>query len=178
MVEAGPAGTHQMGTHMSPCPHCGCDLEPRKKGKPRSVQHHRRYFAVVRAAHSHWPESHRFQPASEEHLRKWLQAKSGHHEITTLDTADMTREQAVVALAGVIAKAAPYHFVSASGAKLHVIQSRSIDFDTLPHLAACALFDAVADVIEAETGLKVSQIMPPISEKRPTTVEQFSEVPL
>lgn len=54
------------------------------------------------------------------------------------------------------------HFTSVVGARFHVIESKSIDFDTLPHLAACALFDAVADTIRAETGLDPDRIMPPI----------------
>lgn len=72
----------------------------------------------------------------------------------------------------------PIHFTSAADTLFYVIQSKSIDFDTLPHLAACALFDDVADLIEAETGLKVSQIMPPIRERKSGKVETFAEVPL
>jgi len=33
-------------------------------------------------------------------------------------------------------------------------------------------------VIEAETGLKVSQIMPPLSERKAKKAETFAEVPL
>lgn len=164
---------------MTSCHHCGCDIEqPPKKGKPRSVPQHRRYFAMIRAAHSHWPAAHRFQPITEERLRKWLQAKAGYHVVRTIDTSDMDKGRAVLAIAAEISSADPVHFVSATGSRFHIIESKSIDFDTLPHLAACALFDAVADTIEAETGLKVSQIMPPIRERRSAKVEQFSEVPL
>lgn len=161
---------------MSHCPHCGVDLTPPKKGKPRSVPQHRRYFAMIRAAFEHWPEHHRFRPITEERLRKWLQAKAGYAVVKTIDTAGMTNDWAVHTLAAAIANADPIHFVSATEAKLHIIQSKSINFDTLPHLAACALFDAVAEVIEAETDLKVSQIMPPISERRGKI--EHAEVPL
>lgn len=133
---------------------------------------------MIRSAFSHWPEGHRFQPVTEERLRKWLQAKAGYSVVNTIDTEGMTGAQTVAALAAAIMTADPIHFVSATGSRLHVIQSKSIDFDSLPHLAACALFDAVADVIEIETGLKVADIMPPISEKRAGKVEQFAEVPL
>lgn len=162
------------------CRHCGCENEPEppKKGKPRSVPQHRRYFAMVNAAHSHWPSAHRFKPATAEHLRHWLQAKSGYADINTIDTAGMTQAQSVAALAAAIIKAHPFHFVWATEAKFHVAQSKSISFDELPHLAACALFDAVADVIEQEMHVKVDQIMPPIRERKPGKVEQFAEVPL
>lgn len=161
------------------CPHCGVELEakPKPKGKPRSVPQHRRYFALIKAAHSHWPETHRFKPMSEEHLRKWLQAKAGYANVRTVDTAGMDTQSAIVAVAAQLAAADPMHFTSVKGARFHVIESKSINFDTLPHLAACALFDAVADTIRAETGLDPDKIMPPVrqaSGKR----EMMAEVPL
>jgi hypothetical protein len=165
-------------TRTDHCPHCGVDLSPPKRGKPRSVPQHKRFFAMIRAAFSHWPESHRFQPMTEDRLRKWLQAKAGYACVQTIDTADMSKHQAVAALAAAIMTADPVHFVSATEAKLHIIQSKSIDFDTLPHLSACALFDAVADTIESETGLKVADIMPPIRERKPAKAETFAQVPL
>jgi hypothetical protein len=138
----------------------------------------RRYFALIRAAHSHWPESHRFRPMSEEHLRKWLQAKSGYANIRTVDTAGMDTQSAIVAVAAQLASADPMHFTSVVGARFHVIESKSIDFDTLPHLAACSLFDAVADTIRAETGLDPDAIMPPIRKPTTTKRELLAEVPI
>lgn len=160
------------------CPHCGADLDGKRKGKPRSVPQHRRYFALIRAAHSHWPETHRFQPTSDEHMRKWLQAKAGYHIIRTVDTAGMDATAAIVAVAAELAAADPIHFTSVRGAKFHIIESKSIDFDSLPHLAACALFDAVADTIRAETGLDAEAIMPPV--RKPTSVkrELLADVPI
>ena len=163
---------------MTTCPHCGCEIEaPRKKGKPRSVPQHRRYFAMIRAAFSHWPHEHRFKPFTEDRLRKWLQAKAGHAVIKTVDTAGMTGEEIVAAIAAELAVADPIHFTSAGKGKFYIIESMSSDFDSLPHLAACALFDAVADTIEAETNLKVDAIMPPIR-ARSEREERFAEVPL
>jgi hypothetical protein len=163
---------------MSSCPHCGCDIAAKPKGKPRSVPQHRRYFALIRAAHSHWPSSHRFQPTSEEHMRKWLQAKAGYHNIRTVDTAGMKTENAIKAIAALMKSSDPIHFTSVVGAKFHIVESKSIDFDTLPHLAACALFDAVAETIEAETGLKADHIMPPLRTGNAVKREMLAEVPL
>lgn len=155
---------------MTSCPHCGCDIETApKRGKPRSVPQHRRYFAMIREAYHHWPDGHQFRPLSEEHLRKWLQAKAGHRVVDTIETDGMTPAQSVAVIAAAMKRAGPFAFVSATETKLHVVTSESIDFDTLPHLAACALFDDVAEVIEAETGLKVDQIMPPVTARRTTT---------
>ena len=163
---------------MSHCPHCGGDLDGKPRGKPRSVPQHRRYYALVKAAHSHWPETHRFQPTSAEHMRKWLQAKSGYHVIQTVDTAGMDAAQAIVAVAAELAAADPIHFTSVVGSKFHIVSSKSIDFDTLPHLSACALFDAVADTIKSETGLDADAIMPPLRKPTSAKRELLAEVPI
>lgn len=160
------------------CPHCGGVLDAKPKGKPRSVPQHRRYFALIRAAHSHWPASHRFQPMSDDHMRRWLQAKAGYVNVRTVDTTGMDVESAVAAIAAELASAHPMHFTSKVGAKFHIVESKSIDFDTLPHLAACALFDAVAETIEAETGLKADDIMPPLRKQSTTKREMLAEVPI
>lgn len=162
------------------CTHCGVELEakPKSNSKPRSVPQHRRYFALIKAAHSHWPETHRFKPMSEEHLRKWVQAKAGYATVRTVDTAGMDTQSAIVAVAAMLAAADPMHFTSVTGARFHVIESKSINFDTLPHLAACALFDAVAETIEAETGLRAEQIMPPIRKQTAAKRELLAEVPI
>lgn len=163
---------------MSSCPHCGGDLDGKPKGKPRSVPQHRRYYALVKAAHSHWPESHRFQPTSAEHLRKYLQAKAGYHVIQTIDTAGMDATQAIVAVAAALKAADQPSFQSVVGSKFHIVSSKSIDFDTLPHLAACALFDAVADTIKSETGLDADAIMPPLRKPTSAKRELLAEVPI
>lgn len=163
---------------MTSCPHCGVEIEAKPKSKPRSVPQHRRYFALIKAAHSHWPETHRFKPMSEEHLRKWLQAKAGYATVRTVDTANMDTQSAIVAVAAMLAAADPMHFTSVTGARFHVIESKSINFDTLPHLAACALFDAVADTIRAETGLDPDKIMPPVRQAASGKREMMAEVPI
>ena len=144
---------------MKTCPHCGCDTAVPKLGKPRSVPQHRRYFALIRAALMHWPEGHRFQPAGEDHLRKWLQAKAGYRDVQTIETEGMTPAQAVAAVAAVLSRADVHHFVQAVGSKLYVITSKSIAFGELNHLAACVLFDAVAEVIEIETGIRCDDMI-------------------
>lgn len=48
------------------------------KEKPRSSPHHRKFFGVIAAAFTQWPESHEFQPEDEDHLRQWLEVAAGH----------------------------------------------------------------------------------------------------
>ena len=133
---------------------------------------------MIRAAYSHWPEGHRFTPMSDDHLRKWLQAKAGHHIVTTIDTNGMEKNDAIVAIAAGLVAAKDHTFPFTADGKFYIFQSESIDFNTLGFLDACALFAAVADTIEAETGLKVAEIMPPIMERKPAQAETFAQVPL
>jgi hypothetical protein len=107
----------------------------------------------------HWPETHSFRPQSEEHLRRWLQAKSGHRDVVTIDTSEMTPAQAVSAVAGAMRNAGPYAFVSNVETKLYVVTSKSVSFVNLPQISACALFDAVAEVIEVETGIRADEMI-------------------
>ena len=141
------------------CPHCGGILDEQRKGKPRSVAQHRRYFALIRAAFYHWPDSHDFKPQSEEHLRKWLQAEAGYHTVDTVDTADMRPDQAVAIISSRCAKAGPHAFFKSAGSRFYIFTSNSIDFNTLPHLQACAVFDDVAEIIEAATGLRCDDMI-------------------
>ena len=144
------------------CPACGYVPENRKC-KPRSVPQNARYHALIKAAFHHWPErKDLFQPGSIEHLRKWLQAKAGHRNVSVVDADNMDTMQALIAVAAAIKAAGEHHYVESLGSKFYIITSKSIAFDELKHLDACALFDDVADVIEAETGLKVDDIMPPV----------------
>lgn len=159
---------------MKSCPHCGCEFEPPKKSKPRSVPQLRRYFAMINHAFSNWPEKHDFQPFGSEHLRRWLQCKAGYHQITTIDMASMTPEAAAVATAAALI-AGEHPFPKTVGTTLYVFHSQSIDFDTLPHLKACAVFDAVAEVIAAETGWTMSELLPPMSEPKPREREKLRE---
>ena len=115
---------------------------------------------------------------SNDHLRKWLQAKAGHHIVKTIDTAGMEKNDAIVAIAAGLTAANDHTFPFTADGKFYIFQSKSIAFKTLPHLAACALFDAVADTIEAETGLKVADIMPAIMERKPAKAETFASSPL
>lgn len=145
---------------MKHCPHCGCDIgEP---GKGRSVPQLRRYFALIRAAFTHWPDAHEFRPDNAEHLRRWLQCKSGHYETTRIEIP--SSDPNVMKLARLAAEAAidaadGTAFIKPFGDYLIVFKPKSIRFDKLSHGAACQLFDEVAAVIEAEIGIPADRLL-------------------
>lgn len=141
------------------CPHCGCAFDP-PNGAPRSVPQLRRYFAMIRAAFHHWPESHERQFASEEECRKWLQMKAGHREIgATIPLTGMSKERAMLLAEAAIRAAGSYAVPVIHGDTLAIWRPKSIAFSKLGHKEACRLFDDVADVIRAETGIDPEEMM-------------------
>jgi hypothetical protein len=140
----------------------------------RSTPQHRRYMALIRAAYHHWPESHEFQPESETHLRKWLQVEAGYREFTDIAVPFAEDQPAVTKLVSIAIEAAirvaqmdkngkptDFAFVRPHprGGMCRVYRSKSIDYDTLGHLEACALFNAVAEIIESIIGRPADEIL-------------------
>lgn len=141
---------------MSTCPHCG------KGGKRRSIEQHRRYFAVVKHAFETWPETHSFQPDNAEHLRKWLQVKAGYRTVQEIDVSrsDPRSMQIVESTLRAAMKATgDYAWTVVHGKRLYVVASRSIAFDKISHGEFCALNNLVQEVIESETGIKIDDLM-------------------
>ena len=138
------------------CPVCGCAIDR----EPRSLAQLRRYFAMIRATFHHWPESHERQFASEEECRKWLQMKAGHREIgATIPLTGMSKERAILLAEAAIRAAGSYAVPVIHGDTLAIWRPKSIAFSKLGHKEACRLFDDVADVIRAETGIDPEEMM-------------------
>ena len=145
---------------MNSCPHCGCELTPSHKSKPRSVDQHRRYFGLMRAIFHHWPETHEHQFSSAEELRAFLQMKAGHREIgARIPLVGVNRERAMLLAEAAIRAAGSYAVPVLHGDTLVVFKPKSISFAKLSHAAFCALNDAVDEVIRAETGLDPEQVL-------------------
>jgi len=141
---------------MNTCPTCG------KGGKPRSIDQHRRYFKMIALAFSNWPEAHDFQPDNAQHLRKWLQAKAGYRIAHKIDTARTDARSLAIATAAMTAamKALDdYCWIVPHRGSLLVVASKSIAFNKMSHVEFCTLNDMVADLIFAETGITVDDLM-------------------
>jgi hypothetical protein len=134
----------------------------RKGGKRRSIDQHKRYFAMIKKVFDNWPHSHEFQPNDTEHLRKWLQVKAGYRTVQEIDTS-RTDPQAMKLMEATLRAAmkatSDYAWTVVHGRKLYVVASRSIAFDKISHGEFCALNDMVAEVIERESGIKVADLM-------------------
>lgn len=121
--------------------------------KPRSIDQHRRLFAVLAAAFTHWPESHPFQPQDAEHLRAWLLVKAKHSTIKTFYLDGEADEYARIIPIITASMMGKHSWCRADGNRLHVCVPESIAFDKLEHLKFCTLNDSIDEIIRAETGL-------------------------
>ncbi len=151
---------------MTACPHCGCKLDP-VKGKPRSPQQLRRFFAMLRAMYQHWPETAaEFQPESEEHLRKFVLIKAGHRETTDIpvtfaeDQPGLTKLTAL-SIEAALKAAGAYAFIRPhpDGGLVRVFKAKSIAFDKIGQAEFNALNDAVETAYAQETGLDPEQVL-------------------
>jgi hypothetical protein len=138
------------------CPTCGHE----SKGPPRSIDQHRRFFGMMRAAYMHWPESHEHQFASEDELRKWVQMKAGHREVAArIPLTGIRKEQAVILAEASIRAAGAYAVPVIHGTELVIWKPRSIAFHNLGHKAFCELNNAVDEVLQVEIGMSGDQLL-------------------
>ena len=140
---------------MAICPTCG-RTEP---GKPRSPEHHRRFFGLCKAAWEHWPSGHVEQFANPEELRKWLTLKSGHYTTTRIDLAGADPAQAVILAEAAMRAAGTYARARVIGHELVVFRPDSIAFQKLDQHAFTKLNAEVETVLELEAGLKASELL-------------------
>ena len=117
--------------------------------KPRSNDHHRRFFGLVRAVFHHWPEALEFQPDNEEHLRAYLLVKAKHRTIKTFYLSDENIADECARVVPIVSAMMLHRYCWAwsDGNAIHVAAPESTAFDKLPHLKACAVYTAVEDFL-------------------------------
>ena len=146
------------------CPHCDSefDLTQPQGGSKRSHPQLKRYFALIRSAHYHWPERSLFHTPDE--LRYYLQIKIGYGnpimEVPTDGIAEKTAKNLV--MAGI--RAAKRYVVPVKRERegreiLLLVEPKSIAYATLPHAEACDIFDRVERIITTETGMDAEQLL-------------------
>ena len=144
-------------------PNC-CELchQPLKEKTKRSYPQLKRFYAMIKAALNNWPHAHEEQFSSQEDCRKFLTMKAGWRDISSKTHLTGIREDKAILLASAVLSGLPNNAHARPvlhNGQLIVWVPRSISYENMPHLEFCALSDAVAEIIEAETGIKVSDIM-------------------
>ena len=123
----------------------------------RSSEDHRRFFALVNAAFTHWPEQHEFRPDNAEHLRAWLLCKAGHRKTTMIETDEPAAT--VVAIEAAFRAADTYAFVRPYGDGVAVYSPKSLRFDKTDQKAFNAVRDEVSSIIESVIGVTAEQLL-------------------
>jgi hypothetical protein len=141
------------------CNHCGREIDTAGKA-PRSVPQLRRYFAMLKAAFLHWPETAERQFASVEELRAYAQMKAGHREIgATIPLSGMNKERAMLLAEAAIRAAGSYAMPVLHGDTLVIFKPKSIAFTRLSHTEFCRLNDDVSEAIFNEIGMRGEQLL-------------------
>lgn len=139
------------------CPHCGCSFDA--KEKPRSYQQLKRFFAIVRQAWHHWPEYAK-KVDSEDDLRRWLTMSAGYRKIgARIPLKGINSDAAKMLFTEAIKGAGAYAHPVVFDDELIIWTPRSIAFNSMGPSEFNDLCDKVSDVIEAQTGLRVEDMM-------------------
>ena len=142
---------------MTHCPVCDTEL-PMKGGKSRSLEQHRRYFAIIKAAFQHWPDRDKF--TSENELRKYLQLCAGYGTVVAeIPLSGINKEVARFIATQAIKAAGEYAMPVIRGDNLRIIKPSSIAFDKMKHDDFCRLSDDVSAIIENTIGVKVDDLI-------------------
>jgi hypothetical protein len=139
-----------------------CDHSWDLNGKPRSLDQHRRFFGIVRAAFAHWPESHERQFSDERELRGWLVMKAGPEWRQTVLNMPMqgVKPEVAAMVAGAAIRAVGRSAVAlAHKGGLIVMAPKSIKFSTMKHMEFVALNDAVESVIKDVFGMSGDELL-------------------
>ena len=140
---------------MAICPTCG-RTEP---GKPRSPEHHRRYFKVLSLAFDHWPENHVEKFDNIDDFRAWVQMRAGHFESTKINL-EGANPHIVEKIAGAALRSAGTHArARVHGHDLYIYRPKSIRFDRLGQHEFTALSASVEAVIKAEGNLDAEELL-------------------
>lgn len=134
------------------CPVCGYNVDDNPS--KRSVDQLRRYFALMKAVHFHWPSTHEEQFDNYDDLRKYIQMRAGHREIgAKIDLNGLSKEHALMIAEAAIKATGAYAAPRIHNNVLVVFRPKSIAFHKLSHAAFCELNNQAQEVIVAETGL-------------------------
>ncbi len=123
----------------------------------RSSDDHRRFFALVNAAFTHWPEQHDFRPDNAEHLRAWLLCKAGYRKTTMIETDEPAAT--VASIEAAFRAADTYAFVRPYGDGVAVYSPKSLAWDKLDQKKFWPIRDEVTAVIEDVIGVKADELL-------------------
>ena len=145
------------------CPECGFIF-----GGDRSLPDLRRFFALLRAAHMHFPENHPLTSSNEEQFRARILIEAGHAHVAKAEIpasyaeSEAARDYFRAAVDGAFRASdgkSAYRELRVRGSSLEIISPRSISFPRSKQREFNAVRDSVEQIIELALGLPVEQLL-------------------
>ncbi len=145
------------------CPECGFVL-----GGDRSLPDLRRFFAMLRAAHMHMPESHRLASSNLEEFRARLLIEAGHAHVAKVEIPSSYAESATdrdhfrAAVDGAFRASdgrSCYRELRVRDAALEIARPRSISIPASRQREFNDVRDAVEQIIELALGMPVEKLL-------------------
>ncbi len=149
-----------MTTH---CPECGFVL-----GGDRSLPDLRRFFAVLRAAHAHFPESHPLASSNVEQFRARLLIEAGHAHVATVEIPESygesqtDRDRFRTVMDGAFRASdgrSCYRHLRVRDAAVEIMRPRSISFPANRQREFNDVRDAVEHIIELAIGVPIERLL-------------------
>jgi hypothetical protein len=128
----------------------------------RKLRPHNFMMAIIDRAFENWPHNHRFTPANPEHLRAWLLVHARHFTVFGETVRRLTNPLAMVDfMQGAMARtmaAGGYSFTVEQHGSIAVYIPKSIAFAKMDEGEIRPIREAVFEIIEIETGLKIEDL--------------------
>jgi hypothetical protein len=134
--------------------------------QPRSPKHHKRTFALISAAYRNWPKHHEFRPQSSDELRAWLVTKAGKEFRLSrhFPLPEVITPKAMAAFASLVIAEMSRHefsFLRTGESSVAVYWPKSMSWSKMDQKEFAPLAQAIAEIIETETGIKETALLPP-----------------
>jgi hypothetical protein len=128
----------------------------------RKLRPHNFMMAIIDRAFEHWPSGHRFPAQNPDHLRAWLLVHARHFTIFGETVRKLTNPLIMVgfmqeAMSRTMA-AGGYSFTVERHGSIAVYIPKSIAFAKIDECEIRPIREAVFEIIEIETGLKIDDL--------------------
>ena len=135
------------------CKCCGQALP-----SPRNRERHNLFFAILGPALAQWPESHSFQPMSQEHLRAWLLVEAGWCTTRDLEIGGPSKQHAANALRFFMDSADGHRFFSMTAKGIRERKPKSIAWGKCREAEFQTIMNTSAQIIEEAIGVPIEQL--------------------
>ncbi len=134
------------------CKCCGQELPA-----PRNRERLAAFFCLLKPAFAQWPETHPFQPMSEEHLRAWLTCEAGWCETRDLEIGGPSKQHAANALRYFMG-GNDHTFFSMTKTGIRERKPKSIAFRKCREDDFKRVINTSSEIIESVIGVPVEQL--------------------